>query len=288
MAIALASLAAPGCAVKRTTKVNPSLVPPPSQQTTLTDLVGRVNAWSSSIRTLIATTDLEPQAGSVYSGVIREYHDVKGFILLEKPATIRILGQAPIVRTKIFDMVSNGDEFRVYVAPKEKFIVGKNASRRPAKNALENLRPQHILDALLVPAIDPSREKVFPEEAEEGGRRYYVVNVLEAAPGGDLALRRKVWFDRSSLEIARMQIYGPQGSYTEGVEYSEYRDFQGVRYPTRVHLNRPIEDYSLTITVQKATFNQPIEAEKFLLEKPEKAQLVDLTASAQAEGPGGQ
>src|SRR2546422_10982412 len=113
VAIALASLAAPGCAVRRTTKVNPSLVPPPSQQTTLTDLVGRVNAWSSSIRTLIATTDLEPQTGSVYSGVIRQNHGDKGYILLAKPPTIRNRGPAHTQRTKTVDMGWSGAQLPV-------------------------------------------------------------------------------------------------------------------------------------------------------------------------------
>ena len=49
----------------------------------LPELVAKINAWSDAIHTLTATVDLEPTAGSVYSGVIKEYHDVKGFILLQ-------------------------------------------------------------------------------------------------------------------------------------------------------------------------------------------------------------
>jgi outer membrane lipoprotein-sorting protein len=250
--------------------------------------VAQVNAQSQSIRTLTATVDLEPTAGSVYSGVIKEYRDVKGFILLEKPALIRMVGQAPVVRTNIFDMVSDGEEFRLYIPPKQKFIVGKTMFRRPAKNALENLRPQHILDALLLPAIDPARDKYVREEAEDAGRRYYVVTVLESGADGALSLKRKIWFDRSTLEIARLQIYGPQGAYIEDVHYSAYQNFQEVQYPTRIEVRRPIEDYRLAITILKATFNQPISPEKFELKKPESAQLVELSAAAPGEEPRGQ
>jgi hypothetical protein len=97
-----------------------------------------------------------------------------------------------------------------------------------------------------------------------------------------------VWFDRASLEVARLQIYGPQGAYTEDVRYSGYQDFEGVRYPTHIQISRPIEDYRLTITILNATFNQPIAPEKFELKKPDKAQLVDLTATSPAEDPHGQ
>lgn len=271
-------LAATGCAVRRVTRVEPSQLPPPALEASAADLVAKINARSEAIRTLVATVELEPTAGSVYSGVIKEYRDVRGFILLEKPAMIRMLGQAPVVRTTIFDMVSDGREFRLSIPPKQKFIVGKTDFHRPAKNSLENLRPQHILDALLVPGIEPTREKCVFEEAEEASRRYYVLSVVEQGNPGELTLRRKVWFDRSTLEVSRLQIYGPNGAYIEDVHYSGYQDFQGVSYPAHVEITRPIEDYRLAVTIQKATFNQPIEAEKFELKKPDSAELVVLGA----------
>jgi outer membrane lipoprotein-sorting protein len=281
-------LLAPGCAVKRTTRVSPSQLPPPAKEASAAELIAKVNAQSAAVRTLVATVELAPTAGSVYSGVIKEYRDVRGFILLEKPAMIRMIGQAPVVRTNIFDMVSDGREFKLYIPTKQKFIVGRNDFRRPAKNSLENLRPQHILHALLLPAIDLTQEKYFVEEAEEGAGRYYVLSVFETGDGAELQLNRKVWFDRATLAVSRLQLYGLGGSHIEDVHYSNYQDFQGVNFPTRIEIIRPIEDYRLGITIQKATFNQPISPEKFELNKPEGAQLVELGAQKQPEEPHGQ
>ena len=274
--------------VRRETRIQPSQLPSPAREASLAELVAGLDAKSQSLRTLIATVDLEPTAGSIYSGIIKEYHDVRGFILVESPAMIRVLGQAPVLRTDIFDMVSNGEEFRLYIPPKQKFIVGKTTFRRPAKNSLENLRPQHILEALLVPALDTSHEKSFLEEAEEGGRRFYVVGIVEPAEGGELRLKRKAWFDRANLGLARMQFYEGDGLYAEDVRYSDYHDFQGITYPSHIQVARPIEDYRLGITILKATFNQPIEAEKFILNQPQGTQLVDLSAKAQQENARGQ
>ena len=67
----------------------------PARDASLAELVAKIDAWSDAIHTMTATVDLEPTAGSVYSGVIKEYHDVKGFVLLQRPSTIRLLGQAP-------------------------------------------------------------------------------------------------------------------------------------------------------------------------------------------------
>ena len=276
-------LATSGCAVRRTTRIPSAQLPPPAREASLAELVHQSNAQSEAIRTFSATVDLEPTAGSVYSGVIKEYHDVKGFILVERPAMIRMIGQAPIVRTNIFDMVSDGREFRLSIPPKRKFIVGKSDFKRPAKNALENLRPQHILEALLIPATYPESDKLVLEEAEEAGQRFYVLTVLGTDEKGDLRLKRKVWFDRANLQISRLQLYTEGGVYLEDVWYSGYQDFGGIQYPAHIQVTRPVEDYRLTINILKATFNQAIDPSKFELQKPEDAELIELSSARHPE-----
>jgi outer membrane lipoprotein-sorting protein len=283
IAVATAILAAMGCAVRRTTKIAPPELSAPPVEASLDDLVARVNALDSGVQTLTATVDFQPTAGSVYSGVIKEYQDVKGFILVKKPAMIRVIGQAPVIRTNIFDMVSDGETFRLSIPPKHKFIVGPTALTRPSKNALENMRPQHILDAMLVPPIDTTKDRISDEEAEENSHRYYVLTVFQPGDGAELFPLRKVWFDRSNLDVARMQTYGPKGRYTEEVQYSSYKDFQGTRYPAQIQITRPVEDYRLAITIQKATFNQEITPDKFELKKPESSELVELSSVARPE-----
>lgn len=278
-------LVLPGCAVRKVTHPRASEVPIPARLATLGELVAKIDKQANAFRTLSAAVDLEPTAGSVYSGVIKEYHDVKGFILLEKPATIRILGQAPVVRTNIFDMVSNGEEFRLYIPSQQKYFVGNNNFQRRTNNALENLRPQHILQALIVSAIDPQHESPVLEQAERRSqrRRYYAVDVIQLESAGHFVLLRKIWFDRSDLELVRSQYYDADGTCTEDVSYSTFQDFQGVHYPTHIEIDRPEEDYKLTITIEKATFNEVIPPEKFDLKKPEGAQLVDLNAAKPQE-----
>lgn len=283
LVIGLAAGAGPGCAVRRTTEIPAREAPAPALEATLPNLLARLKAQSDQIQTLTATVDMQPTAGSVYTGVIKQYHDVKGFILLKKPALIRILGQAPVVRTDIFDMVSDGHEFRLYIPSKQKFIVGKTSFSRPAKNALENLRPQHILEALLIPDLNQPGTKLSFEEDLSGARRYYVVTALETGDD-ELFPSRKIWFDRSDLKIVRLEIYGARGSALEDVEYSGYEDFQGVSYPSLIEIRRPVEDYSLAIRIAKATFNQPIAPEKFELTKPGNAQLVELSTAQCPKG----
>jgi len=284
LVVALLVLTAEGCAVKQTTVIQPFAVPAPPREATLDELIANLNSQAEDVRTLQAKVDLETTTGSVYSGVINEYHEVQGYILIQKPDLIRIIGQVPVVGTNIFDMASDANEFQLYIPSKAKFIVGKISSLHQAsENKLENMRPQHILDAMLVPPIS-TRDHCYLEEAESQGaskseRRYYIVNVVDIEPNGTLELKRKIWFDRSDLEIARLQLYAPGGGHVQDVQYSEYQNFGGTRYPTRILLKRPIEDYQLAITIVNIpTFNQPIDPTKFTLQKPAGVELVDLDA----------
>lgn len=265
------------CAVKHKIRLSPPPVSAPPRQATVAELAREVDAWSQRISTMTATVEFKPTTGSVYTGVINEYQTVGGFILLKKPATIRILGQAPVVKTEIFDMVSDGRQFRVSIPPKNKFIEGSVDYRGSANQPLENLRPSHILDALLIPPVDETKEKFFNEEVHASNDKYYyVINVVEPNGSGELDLKRKVWIDRSDMRITGLQLYGPGGTLVEGVEYTDYRDFQGIPYPAQITLNRPEEGYTLSITVEKATFNQPIPPDKFVLKQPPNSTLVEL------------
>ena len=116
------------------------------------------------------------------------------------------------------------------------------------------------------------------EEDQEAGHRYYVVSIVVPAEGRELRPKRRAWFDRADLQLARMQFYEAQSLYVEDVRYSQYQDFQGVNYPSHIELNRPVEDYRVAITILKATFNQPIDPEKFVLKQPADTQLIDLDA----------
>jgi hypothetical protein len=265
--------------VRRITRVVPAHAPGPALEASLPDLLARLRSQSEKIQTLTATVDLQPTAGSVYTGVIKEYQSVKAFILAQPPAMIRVLGEAPVVGTDIFDMASDGHRFQLYIPSRQKFIVGNTTINRPAKNPLENLRPQHILEALFIAPLKLGEDQLAFEEEDTQPGRYYVVTELRSGSAvGEFFPVRKIWFDRSGLQVSRVQIFGPGGTIREDVHYFHYRNFGGIEYPAVIDLTRPVEDYRLHITIQKAIFDKPIEPQKFQLQKPKGAQEVKLSA----------
>jgi hypothetical protein len=69
----------------------------------------------NAIHDFSATVDLVPALGTTEKSRITEYKDIRGYILFRKPADIRIIGLYPVVRNKLFDMVSNGADFKLYL-----------------------------------------------------------------------------------------------------------------------------------------------------------------------------
>ena len=126
---------------------------PVAKDATREELIEKFNAQASAAKSLNATVELQPTAGSKYSGLIQEYHQVKAFLLATRPANIRMIGQAPVISKTIFDMTSDGATFRVSLPTKNKFLVGDVVAERNSAKPLENLRPQHLFDALLWPEI---------------------------------------------------------------------------------------------------------------------------------------
>jgi len=88
------------------------------------------------------------------------------------------------VRNKAFDMVSNGSGFRLYIPSKNRFIEGANEIEKPSANKLENLRPQHFQEALLVRPIDPAREETLLENLTDEDNAVYVLSMLARGADG--------------------------------------------------------------------------------------------------------
>src|SRR5437660_11796269 len=133
------------------------------KEATKDQLIEIINREASKIQTLNATVDISPAVGGSKKGKVTEYQEIRGYILLRKPSMLRMIGLFPIVRNRAFDMVSDGETFKVSIPVKNRFIIGRNNLIHPTGSALENIRPQHIFDALLLREIDPSKEASFIE-----------------------------------------------------------------------------------------------------------------------------
>src|SRR5260370_9576233 len=199
-------------------------------------LLEKYMAFAWSVKALNETVELKTTAGSQYSGLIQEYHEVKAFLLAARPANVRMVGQAPVIGKTIFDMASDGKEFRVWLPTKNKFLLGEVGLERNSEKPLENLRPQHLLDALLWPEIR-KEETVLIEEFNDEASRYYVLTVLRG--GYTTEIYRKIWFDRADLNVVRLQAYGPKGALVSDVHVSDSKPLNDTPMDASPAVNAP-------------------------------------------------
>lgn len=276
--LACAFVALAGCAITKKKVVVPARTHP-ALTATKSALIARYNREASAIETLSAAVRMSPAAGSALSGVIEQYHHVNGYILAARPASIRVIGQAPIVAKDIFDMASDGRTFRIYIPSKNKFIIGPTNLQRTATKPIENLRPQHLFDALLWKPI-PEGAPVLFEQVDTRSARYYVLTVARNDARG-WTLDRKIWFDRADLRMVRIQIYGSGGELVSDIRATDWQPAGSFTYPRDILLARPADEYQLDIQITQLTLNEPIASGKFQLAQPAGTELVRLGAEAQ-------
>jgi outer membrane lipoprotein-sorting protein len=255
----------------------------PLKSATQQDLINYVNTQAAKIQSMQATVDIDASALDTKNGRITDYKEIRGYVLLRKPAMLRMKGLLPLVRNTAFDMVSDGQHFRLWIPPRNKFVLGSNNNDnfQPDKR-LENMRPQYIYDALLVPEIgqddavlENGYETVLDSKRHQVEQPNYSLLVIRKGPQGAY-LARKIDFSRIDLLPYRQRIYDQQGNVATDAHYQKYKEYSGVTFPSTIEIERPREDYDITLNMVKMEINRSLTDDQFLLEQPPGADVVRL------------
>jgi len=282
--VLLAVLPLTGC-LFRSRKVDLPINTVQLKTATQQELIDYINTEAAKIQSMQATVDIDTTVGGVKKGKVTDYQEIRGYVLARKPAMLRMIGLMPIVRNKAFDMVSDGQGFKLWIPPKNRFVVGRNdvEIHNPAQ-PLEGLRPQHIYDALLLRRIDPQNEiAVLENETElvtdiksrKVSRADYVIDVIHKEEHG-WVLSRKIVFSRIDLLPHRQLLYDAAGNVSTNALYGKYKEENGVQFPWQIEIARPQEEYDITLNIVKLELNQALPDDKFELEQPPGAEVVHL------------
>lgn len=276
-----------GCGVfLRTRPVEDQYSKAPLKEASQQELIDSINQQAEAIHSLKATVDIDSSSGGMKKGQVTDYKEIRGYVLAKKPQSLHMIGLMPFVRTTAFDMVSDGQDFKLWIPPKNKFVIGKNEVTTPnATQPMENIRPQNIYEALLIRRIDPSNEIAVLENGYETlhdskGRRVlqedYELTIIKKGENGSCILERKIIFSRTDLKPHEQFIYSEDGKIATDAKYAEYKDFSGLSFPSRIQIYRPQEEYDITLNMLKVDINTPLKDEQFVLEQPAGAQVVHL------------
>lgn len=205
------------------------------------------------------------------------YREADGEIVVQRPASILMKVQVPVIKTDVAQMTSDGEKFRVAILQDggtgkyKKFVIGTNSAdysklqkdldtvdgtpdavAAKQVNAFANLRPQHFTDAMLVRQIDPSNlythSTIYVTDEDETldkkspirkvTRGYYLLDEFVRNGDGSLTIARRFWFDRvGRIRLARQQIFDQKGEISSDIVYGR----EGRLTETSDYLNLPLE-----------------------------------------------
>ncbi len=298
-------------------KVTVAEVLPVYQEMTTSQLVSRINNYAD-VETFSANGYLYVR--NYFTGKenkAEEYPYANQLIRLKRPENIRLQVNAPVVSSKVADMTSNGQSFRLaifYPKDKRRFIYGSNLSefqhmaaneikenkdpRLAQAGGLLNMRPQHIVDAFLMkPATFHDDMGYFREEVRQlepdprpgkknrmVERSYYVIYVIEYGTGR-AELRRKFWFDRNdqSIPLVRQQTF-ENGSGRLGSDISYFNWFKVPDtdriWPARVIVDRRNDGYRIELDIEPNSVEINEDLPDNIFDLPNKENLEEINLDA--------
>ena len=323
ISILAALLFAPACGLVHKRVETEKLMTPLATANT-SDLISTVNKLVG-VRSIHGRVDIQFEDTSfATSGIAEKYRTVDGSIYLQRPGKIYLAIQAPVVASDIVQMTSDGEHFRIAILKGDekyrKFVKGtnnaiyakldmdgdsnaankkgKDNSEAQAVNALSNLRPQHLTDALLLNPINADAAGTFYAQSEffesekdpartDSSKRvvrgYYFLDELVATGDKSAHLARRFWFDRvGGIRLARLQTFDEKGVLVNDVTYGPVTKFGAegnVFLPAKISLTRPHDQYKITISYQtpeSLTLDHEYPPDAFVLANKSNLPEVDL------------
>ncbi len=236
------------------------------------------------------------------------WRDAEAILVLQRPDKIRLVIQVPVAKSRVAEMVSEANHFKVAVYREQpRFLMGTNDADytrwreklgKERQSALANARPFHFTDALLMRPLRVGEagytyglEEQLLEETQvlpgnkktaKVWRSFYVISELETSSSGQARTRRRFWFDRNDkLQLAKQQLFNERGELVTEVSYSAYQKLNGEQselWPSVVLVSRPHDGYAARFTFSNESFevNPDLPATAFVLENKENLPVLDL------------
>jgi hypothetical protein len=168
-----------GCSLLPSTRKLPTpKAPAITQSVTPEDLVAHLNRSWEALNTLNLGVDIQATVTKSKEGTATDEPSFPALIYMGKPENLRVFGRVPLIHTEMFDMVSDGKDFTVFVPICSKVFKGSDAvatkpvpppdsttptataspSACSSAKAAQNIRPGFLLDALAVKELDSADE----------------------------------------------------------------------------------------------------------------------------------
>ena len=255
--LATALIFVSGCNVVKKESGTPTLLK--TENASQAELMTEVNRFAS-VKSMRAKMDLKFEDNSFAQFGSKEvYRSADGEVVVQRPASIYLKVQVPVIKSDVAQMTSDGEKFRVAILQDggsgkyKKFVIGTNSADysklqqdlnatngeasgeiKQNVNAFANLRPQHFTDAMLVRPTDEkhlyAHSTTYQIEEDITQRKksplrlvnrgYYLLDEFSRRESGELKILRRFWFDRvGGIRLARQQIFDEKGEIASDIMY---------------------------------------------------------------------
>jgi outer membrane lipoprotein-sorting protein len=268
-----------GC-LRHTHSVLKTRLPDIVLSSSLDTLLKQVDDRYAAIQSMTAPSiHIVATEGGSHTGEVTEYISFSGYFVIGKPENIDIILKLPYVGSDALHMVSDGKTFKMLMPPKDCAIIGSDIVTNSAQTGLYSLRPAVILDSLMIRGRqddqvvtmnqdsrtlpDPKTHKDVIEEPD------YDIEFLSRPDGQVAHTLRVIHIGRATLLPYRQDIYNSEGKVETQAFYDNYKKFGDIMFPTKIEIQRPLDELSLTVTISKATFNgEKLPDDQFKLDIP--------------------
>jgi hypothetical protein len=286
-----------GC-LYRTHAVLKTRPPDVVYSSSLDQLLQQVANRYKSTQSATLSVEISASSGGSSEGKVTQFLSFSGYIVIQNPDRIRVVIKLPVLGSDAMDMVSDGKAFKMVIRPKSCAIVGSDTAppapppgtNESLSERLYRLRPAVILDSLLIPPLEAGQDVSRTQDSHDlpapktksglftgAALRKEIIREPDydieflSQPQDQVAnTLRVVHIGRSNLLPYRQDIYNADGRIETQALYYNYRHFGDVVFPTRIEIQRPLDELGLTITISpgKTHFNQKLEADTFDLPVP--------------------
>jgi hypothetical protein len=130
-----------------------------------------------------------------------------------------------------------------------------------------------ILDSLLIRGIGPDQDVAMTQDSRTLPDPKTRKDVIEepdynleflSPPEGKVARTlRVIHIGRIDLLPYQQDIYNADGKVETQAFYDNYKTFGDIKFPTKIRIERPLDELSLNITITKSIFNQKPDTNPF-------------------------
>lgn len=281
----MAALLLAGCgAVRERQQVETPSAYEEAQSASLNELIQLINSrYASFDNVIVSSFEVELTGGSVDDGYLERYRKANGYLVAERPEGIFVNILNPLTNSSVLTMASEARRFQVWIPSRNQYVTGDTDVASDEENPIYNVRPSHILEGIMVEPVPTASENVkyYLEEDQDTRFKYYVISIVREEPNSPvLNLVRRLWIERSQLNLVRQQYYR-DGSTISVVRYGEPMEVEGARVSSMVAIERPQDRYQIRFQFdpEKIRIDQAIKDGAFSIPQPPGAERIEVDSN---------